>query len=152
MQAKRCDVLAVASGGGHWVQLMRLRSALDGTDVAYASSRPAKPKEISDCRYFVIREANRDTPLQALVAMLRVVEIVIRTRPRVIVTTGAAPGAFALLSGKLAGARTAWVDSIANVERVSLSGRLVRPFCDLWLTQWEHLAGPCGTEYRGRVI
>jgi hypothetical protein len=42
-------------------------------------------------------------------------------------------------SVKLAGARTVWIDSIANSEKLSLSGRLVRKHVDLCLTQWPHL-------------
>ncbi len=30
-------VLAIASGGGHWVQLLRLQPAFAGLDVAYCS-------------------------------------------------------------------------------------------------------------------
>jgi len=35
---------------------------------------------------------------------------------------------------------------------LSLSGRRVGPWADLWLTQWEHLARPEGPEYRGSVL
>ncbi len=37
MAERRVRVLAVASGGGHWVQLLRLRPAWEGCDVAYAT-------------------------------------------------------------------------------------------------------------------
>ena len=37
----RRRVLAVASGGGHWVQLMRLRPAFEGTDIHYATVDPS---------------------------------------------------------------------------------------------------------------
>nr|WP_302675558.1 hypothetical protein [Sphingomonas faeni] len=60
--------------------------------------------------------------------------------PHLVVSTGAAPGAMALLVGKMFGARTIWIDSIANSEVLSLSGRLVRPIADLRITQWQHLA------------
>jgi hypothetical protein len=43
--------------------------------------------------------------------------------------------------GKFLGAKTIWLDSIANVEHISMSGEKVRGFTDLWLTQWPHLAG-----------
>jgi hypothetical protein len=37
------------------------------------------------------------------------------------------------------GARTIWLDSIANVDELSLSGQMAGRFADLWLTQWPHL-------------
>ena len=73
-------------------------------------------------------------------------------RPDVVVTTGAAPGLSALMVGKLFGARTMWIDSIANSEQLSGSGKVARHFADVWLTQWEHLAADSGPQYWGGVL
>jgi UDP-N-acetylglucosamine:LPS N-acetylglucosamine transferase len=78
--------------------------------------------------------------------------ILLRERPDVIISTGAAPGYFALRLGKWFGARTIWVDSIANVEKLSLSGQRVGKYADLWLTQWPHLARPEGPYFMGGVL
>ena len=83
---------------------------------------------------------------------LRLLVILLRFRPDVVVSTGAACGYFALRFAKLLGARTIWLDSIANVEELSMTGRLVRPYADLWLTQWPELAQPDGPEFRGAVL
>ena len=69
-----------------------------------------------------------------------------------IITTGAAPGYFALRFGKLFGTRTIWIDSMANAEELSKSGQEVGKHADLWLTQWEHLARPGGPHYMGAVL
>lgn len=59
----------------------------------------------------------------------------------------------AALIGHLVGARVIWLDSITNVRRLSLSGRLIRPFADLFLVQWPALARKYrGVEYVGAVI
>jgi hypothetical protein len=52
----------------------------------------------------------------------------------------------------LLGARTIWIDSIANVEELSLSGRRIGKHAHLWLTQWPHLAAPGGPRYEGSVL
>jgi hypothetical protein len=55
--------------------------------------------------------------------------------------------------GKMSGAKVVWIDSITNTERLSLSGRLVRPFADLLLTQWQELAEKYPrVEYAGQII
>ena len=77
---------------------------------------------------------------------------VVRSRADVIVSTGASPGFFAMLFGRLLGRKTIWVDSIANVDELSLSGKQAGRFADLWLTQWEHLARPDGPKYFGAVV
>ena len=50
------------------------------------------------------------------------------------------------------GARTIWLDSIANVEELSMSGSWIGRSADLWLTQWPHLARPEGPHYAGSVL
>jgi hypothetical protein len=69
-----------------------------------------------------------------------------------VVTTGAAPGYWAIRFGKLIGARTIWIDSIANAEELSMSGRLASKVADVCLTQWPHLDGEHGAQYAGSVL
>jgi hypothetical protein len=78
--------------------------------------------------------------------------IVVRERPDVVISTGAACGYFSVLFGKLMGARTIWIDSMANVDKMSMAGRLARRYSDLWLTQWPHLVSPEGPHYAGAVL
>jgi hypothetical protein len=44
-----------------------------------------------------------------------------------------------------------WIDSVANVEELSLSGRLASERVDLCLTQWPHLAAGL-VYYKGSVL
>jgi hypothetical protein len=54
---------------------------------------------------------------------------------------------------KLLGVEIIWLDSITNVERISLSGRMVRYIADLFLVQWPELAEQyVNVEYAGEVI
>ena len=77
----------------------------------------------------------------------------LRFRPDAVITTGAAPGYVALRLAKLRGCRTVWLDSIANAEESSMSGRLAQPYADLWLTQWEDLAAQTpGLQYWGQFL
>ena len=83
---------------------------------------------------------------------LGVIRLLIRLRPDVVITTGAAPGYFAVRFGKWLGARVVWVDSVANAQELSMSGLKAGAFVDLWLTQWSHLAGQKGPLFRGSVL
>ena len=145
-------VVAIASGGGHWVQLCRLRPLLDEFDVRYVSVDRSYANDVGAERLYLVRDASRWTKLGLAVLALQMLWIMIRLRPDAVLSTGAATGFFGLLFGKMLGARTVWIDSLANVEKVSLSGRLVRRFADLWLTQWPHLARPEGPQYAGAVL
>lgn len=145
-------VLAISSGGGHWEQLKRLREAWQSYPVVYASVNPESGDEVAPARFFIVPHANRRMKLALIRCCFSVAVIVLRTRPAVVVSTGAAPGYFGIAIGKIIGARTLWLDSIANVDRLSLAGRMVRPFADEWLTQWEHLSRPGGPDYHGSIL
>jgi exopolysaccharide biosynthesis glucuronosyltransferase PssD len=144
-------VLAVASSGGHWVQLRRLTPAFEGHDVAYLTTDPGHRSEVADARFYVVNDANRWNKLALLRCALKIFRTVLRERPNVVVSTGAAPGYLAMRFARLLGARTMWIDSVANVEELSLSGQMASARVDLCLTQWPHLAsGP--VEYLGAVL
>ena len=52
----------------------------------------------------------------------------------------AAPGLVCVLAGWLLRYKTIWVDSIANAEHLSASGRIARRFASRVYTQWPDLA------------
>ncbi|UXA14948.1 hypothetical protein KXD97_15045 [Mycobacterium sp. SMC-8] len=91
-------------------------------------------------RFIVAIAANQWQKLRLARQAVQVGLALLRVRPHAVITTGASPGFFAIYMGRLLGARTVWVDSIANAQELSLSGRRVGRYCGLWLTQWEHLA------------
>jgi UDP-N-acetylglucosamine:LPS N-acetylglucosamine transferase len=146
-------LLAISSGGGHWIQLLRLRPAFEGCQVTYATVREGYREDLdpgSDFR--VIPDSNRWNKIRLLRSALSISWLLLRLRPDVIITTGAAPGYFALRIGKWLGARVVWIDSIANAEELSLSGQKAGQFADLWLTQWPHLARDGGPQCFGSVL
>jgi UDP-N-acetylglucosamine:LPS N-acetylglucosamine transferase len=149
--SRKQRILAVASSGGHWVQLRRLTPAFEGHDVVYLTTDPGHRDEVAPARFHTVNDASRWNKAALLLSALRVLWVVLRERPEVVVSTGAAPGYLALRCGKLVGAQTIWIDSIANVEELSLSGQMASVKADLCLTQWPHLAaGPVG--YEGAVL
>ena len=145
-------VLAVASAGGHWIQLQRLRTAFEGCDVAWVTTNRGYRDDVAEDRFHVVRDANRWDRIGMVIQLCQIALVLLRERPDVIVSTGAAPGYLALRLGRMLGARTAWVDSIANAEELSLSGRMAGQCADLWLTQWPELATPEGPEHAGAVL
>ena len=102
---------------------------------------------------YVIGECNRWHPLRAILIFLRGFRLIQKERPDVILTTGSFPLALVCLSAKLAGAKIIWIDSIAGTEKLSMSGRLIRPFANLILSQWPEVAAKYdNVEYVGTVV
>ncbi len=143
-------IMAIASGGGHWVQMRRLTPAFDCGEVFYVSVDPSSAADVPGRTYYTIRDVSRRDRLGFAVLIGQLARILARERPDVVITTGSAPCLFALGMAKtLLRAKTIWIDSIANAERLSSSGAQARRVADVWLTQWEHLARPGGPDYWG---
>jgi hypothetical protein len=145
-------IVAVSSGGGHWVELLRLAPAFEGHDLALVTVSDAYRSEAPTTRFHTVRECTRWDTWRCGYTFLQLLWILLRERPDVVVSTGALPGYFALRLGRWLGAKTVWLDSIANVDELSMSGLKIGPYADLWLTQWRHLSGPHGPYYRGAVL
>ena len=152
MKPRRKRILAVASGGGHWIELLRLRPAFDDCDVAYVTVQRDYARDVPGCRFHVVNDATRWSKVAVAMMALRMLMIVMRERPDAVITTGAAPGYFAIRFGRMLGARTVWLDSIANVDELSMGGLMAGKYADLWLTQWPHLASDGGPQHAGAVL
>jgi hypothetical protein len=148
----RPKLLAVASGGGHWIQLMRITQAFADCSVTFVTVHDSYRDQVASHNFYVVNDANRWNKLALLKAAGRLAWIVWNEKPDVVISTGAAPGYLALRLGRMIGARTIWLDSIANVEQLSMSGSKIGRFADLWLTQWPHLTRPGGPYYTGSVL
>ncbi len=152
MNSFRKKILAISSSGGHWTQMLRLAPAFEGHDVVYVTTQSESRNQVPCNRFYTVPNATRWNKARLVLLFFCVLWIVVKERPNVILSTGAAPGYFALMCGRLVGARTIWLESIANAEKFSLSTKLAKSFADLWLTQWPHMAAPDGPYYRGSVF
>ncbi len=151
-RGKRHKLLAVSSGGGHWIQLLRVSAAFDNCEVTFVTTHDSYRSQVKDCRFWTVNDSNLSSRLGLVKTAAQLTRIIWAEMPDVVISTGAAPGYFALRLARLIGARTIWLDSIANVEKLSISGSRIGRYADLWLTQWPHLARPKGPHYVGSVL
>ncbi len=147
-------VALVASAGGHLSQLRRVAKAWSGLPTFWVTSgRMVSGSLGENAKVYAVGECNRQHPMRVIGVLARCIVIALKERPDIVISTGAAPGCLMILLGKLLGAKAVWLDSVTNVERPSLSGRLVRPFADLFLVQWPELVEKYPkAEYVGAVI
>ncbi len=151
---KNMRICLVASAGGHLSQLLKLAECWDGYELfCITTSELLRQNLPREGRVYVVGECNRQHPLRVIKVLLCCIRIVWREKPHVIISTGAAVGCIACFLGKLVSAKIVWIDSITNVDRISLSGRMVRYIAYLFLLQWPDLAGQYkSVENVGEVI
>lgn len=155
-QAKK-TLCVGASSGGHMTELEAL--------LAYQSSWSVQPSVFvatlgisvsalpPGARHYLIGECDRNHLWQAVKTLVRCCKVVWRERPDVVLTTGSMPLALFCLVAKLFGAKIVWIDSVSQIDRISMSGRLVRPIADLFLVQWPELEKRFpGVRYAGELV
>lgn len=150
MKSGKLKVLAVASFGGHWTQLNRLSPFFDKYDTRFVTTEASVKKLRPEVQ--LVRDANRNTKIDILICTLQLFWILLKFRPDMVVSTGALPGVIALTIGRFIGCKTVWIDSIANGEELSMSGKLAGKVAHRWLTQWPNLATENGPLYKGRIL
>ena len=125
---------------------MLLRNTLESYDVRFATTDAGIAKQRGILNAETLPDCNQNTPLKALLCAIVALRIVWRTRPDIVLSTGAAPGYFCLRFGRLLGAKTLWIDSVANGEQLSMCGKLSKH------TAHECLADGDAVKYRGAVL
>lgn len=138
--AARLRIMAIASGGGHWIELMRLRPAFADSDVVWVSTFANYAAEVAPQTYYTMDDATRFDRFKHLKILFTALRIILRERPDAVITTGSAPALGFILIGRLLGARTLWVDSIAQPERLSTSGSIAKRIAHVTVSQWPEAA------------
>ena len=134
-------ILAVASIGGHWIQLLRIAKPLEEYyNVVYMSTHKKCQTMVGSNKFHTMMDFSRWDAWKMIPAVFKIIAIVIKEHPKAIITTGAAPGLLTIIVGRLYGVKTIWVDSVANVQTMSACGKLARKFAHVVYTQWPALA------------
>ena len=152
MQAEKKKVLAVASIGGHWMQLLRIVRPLEGVfDVVYVSTHSKCKMLVSGNKFYRMSDFNRWNFWKSLFALFQILFVIVKEKPHTIISTGAAPGLLAIFVGKIFFCDTIWIDSIANVEQLSCCGKIAKNVANHTYTQWPDLAN-AKVKYAGNIF
>ena len=147
-------ICLAASAGGHLSQLLKLSESWDGHETFFISTTEVMKEKLRDYgNVYIAGECNREHPFRVIAVFFRCLNAVLKEKPSIIISTGAAAGCMCCFIGKLLGAKIIWIDSITNVDKPSLSGRMVRFIADLFIVQWPELTERYKkAEYVGQII
>jgi len=137
---KRKTVLFVCSAGGHLTELVEIADAFAGMEKVLASYYEDKSLEGNVFeRHYTLQDPF--SPVRFFVVISRVVRILVKESPSVIVSTGSEITIPFFYLGKLLGAKLVYLECSAQVYTPSITGRIVNPITDLFLVQWKNLVG-----------
>jgi beta-1,4-N-acetylglucosaminyltransferase len=159
----RRPVLVVLGEGGHTSEMLNLVDQLDDDlDLQYvmvnedemSEGRIRRPGPIHRIRRPNAKDSSKPAAaVQTLLAQAQAFWLLARVRPRAILSSGPAVGIPIAVAAKLVGADVIFVETIARVTGLSMTGRLMRPLADLYFVQWPGAqeAAP-GSRYEGRLV
>jgi len=140
-------VFAIASFGGHWKQLRLLSECFDKHEVIYITNESFK-----SCKCEKITDVNRNSYFLILKCIFQFLILFVKHRPSHVVSTGALPGLIGVFIGRIFFCKTLWIDSMANAEELSFSGKVAKKIAHICLSQWEDVATTEGVGFQGRVL
>lgn len=151
---KNKKICLAASAGGHLTELLRVSDCWKDEKSFFVTTVPVVLDNLKGSGdVYVVGECNRQHPIRVLLVFLKCIKIILKEKPETVISTGAAAGCMICFLAKIFGAKIIWIDSITNVEKISLSGRLVRHIADLFLVQWPELVPKYkNIEYAGTLI
>lgn len=139
-------VLFISSMGGHLTELLQLKSIFKEYDYKivtekHKSTHNLKSKYKSKINYLLT--GNKDHMLRYIFVMpiniIKSLIIFLKFRPNVIVTTGAHTCVPMCYIAKFFRKKVIYIESFANIETKTLTGRLIYPIADIFIVQWKSM-------------
>lgn len=132
----------IASSGGHWEELMCLNEIAKENDSFFVTEDGGQIQDSKIENAYTIPQINRYEKrfvAHFLKLFSTARKILKKEKPDVIITTGALVAFPFCFIAKRMRIKVVYIESFARVNNSSLTGKLVYPFADLFLVQWEPL-------------
>jgi len=135
-------IVFAASSGGHFEQLMMLKPLMEKHDSILVTEKTDYSMGKTDVKTYYMKQINRKELLfipKFIGNSFRALSIIIKERPKVMITTGVLAIVPLALLMKLFGGKLIYIESFAKVTSKTLSGKLLYKFADQFYVQWEEM-------------
>lgn len=122
------------SPGGHAAELRRALAGIRFADAFHITFDDGRLRPVDRERRYHVCHPRRSLP-RTLLNVVQTAAILLRERPRLVVSTGADVAVAAVVLGKLLGAKVVFIETGGTLAP-SLAGRLAYPFADLFIVPW----------------
>lgn len=139
-------VLFISSTGGHLSELLQLKPLFKKYDYHIITEKTSSTINLKD-KYgdkisFLIY-GTKHYMLSYLwkvpVNIFKSLYLYFKIRPKVVITTGAHTAVWMCYIAKLFRSKIIYIETLANIESKTLSGKLVYPIADKFIVQWESM-------------
>jgi UDP-N-acetylglucosamine:LPS N-acetylglucosamine transferase len=149
--------------GGHLDEMLSIIDSFEGNTIFFVTTRAKTTEDLSKiANVYYVREQYNVKHLFSMyiIELLYMIQlfysclrILIKEKPRVIISTGGGSTIPLCYWGKLLGAKIIYIESMARINHPSGTGRIIYPIADLFLVQWKSmLKFYRKAMYKGRVV
>lgn len=138
-------VLFISSTGGHLTELLELEKIINEYD-SYIVTEKTKStislkEKYNKINYLVYGTKDHILPYLFIFPynILKSLFLFIKIRPQCIITTGAHTSVPMCYIGKLFRKKIIYIETFANINTKTLSGKLVYPIASLFIVQWKSM-------------
>ena len=139
-------VLFISSCGGHLSEMMMLKSLFKKYDYHIITEKTKSTLSLKDeykdkVNYLVYGTKDHILvyPFKLLVNCFKSLYYYLKFRPDFIVTTGAHTAGPMCCLAKIFGSKVIYIETFANVNTKTITGRLIYKIADLFIVQWESM-------------
>jgi UDP-N-acetylglucosamine:LPS N-acetylglucosamine transferase len=144
----------ISSSGGHFSELMSLNSLWNRYNHFWVSFPSCDTKALlsREVFYHGYHPTNRNI-INFFRNLYLAFKIILKERPTVLISTGAGICVPFFILGKLFFIKTIYIESMARISTLSLSGKLVYFVADVFIVQWPQLAASYKKAvYKGQIL
>lgn len=137
-------VLFVCSSGGHLDQMLVLLPEGGKHEIVVATFlKPDAVEKLGDLKAYALKWPTNRSWVKVLQNGIIAVRVLMRERPDLIISSGAAAAVPFFFLGKVVSrTQNIFVECIDRIDSPTLTAKLVRPVTDLFVCQWpQQLAG-----------
>ena len=145
-KSNKKKVLFISSTGGHLSELLQLKPMFNNYNYHLITEKTKSNmglKSVFDGRIDYLIYGTRIHLLSYLFKFpancFKSLYLYIKIRPKYIVTTGTHTAVPMCYIGKIFGSKIIFIETFANSETRTLSGRIVYPIANLFIVQWEDM-------------
>lgn len=139
-------VLFIASTGGHLDELMQLKPMFEDYNYHIITEKTKSNLSLQDkypgrVNYLVYGTKDKllAYPFKLIYNCFKSVFLYFKIRPKYIITTGTHTAVPICYLGKIFGSKIIFIETFANRNTKTLSGRLVYPIANLFIVQWQDM-------------
>lgn len=145
-KSKRKKVLFISSTGGHLNELLQLAPMFEKYDYNIITEKDKTNEYLKDQygeRMHYLPYGTRSKLFKYIFIysflILKTIVLYFKIRPKVIITTGTHTAGPMCYLGKILGSKIIYIETIANINTKTATGRLIYPIADLFLVQWKEM-------------